>query len=108
LLKLEGYRLLKGMHGHGKYFESCRFVAAGHTWKLRCYPNGHRSEDTAGFFSLYLVHDGAAVYAEVELALVYHHSKLPPYARSYTPLPWFAQVRPFFAKKQAELIHPLV
>ncbi|OEL33949.1 hypothetical protein BAE44_0005032 [Dichanthelium oligosanthes] len=87
LLKLEGYRRLKSIHGNGKYFESCQFEAAGHTWKLRCYPNGDSSEN-AGFFSLYLVYDGAAVYAEVELALVYHHRKflprLPPYSRMYT------------------------
>lgn len=77
LLKLEGYGRLKAMHGNG---ESCQFHAAGHAWKLRCYPNGYLDED-AGFFSLYLVHDDddddaaatATIHAGVELALLHHH-----------------------------------
>lgn len=96
LLKIEGYRRLKGMHGNGEHFDSCQFKAAGHAWKLRCYPNGCHEKD-AGFFSLYLVDDdeyhAAAVHAEVELALMVHHrgTKLldlaaapPAYSRSYT------------------------
>ncbi|CAN6181168.1 unnamed protein product [Urochloa humidicola] len=92
LLKLEGYKRLKGMHGHGKYFESCPFQAAGHTWKIRCYPNGQRDQD-AGFLSLYLVRDDGgdadAIHAEVELSLVHHHANAKllgkkPHSRSYT------------------------
>ncbi|CAL5078224.1 unnamed protein product [Urochloa decumbens] len=91
LLKLQGYKQLQGMHAHGKYFESCPFQAVGHTWKIRCYPNGYLDEH-AGFFSLYLVLDNNgseddAICAKVELALVHHNPMLPgtkPYSYTYT------------------------
>ena len=90
MLKVEGSKHLKGMHRNGSYFESCRFEAAGHTWKLRCYPNGYDKE-AAGYISLFLVRDeveeeeesvSGGVHAKYELALVYPRSRLlpwPPY-----------------------------
>ncbi|RLN35187.1 BTB/POZ and MATH domain-containing protein 2-like [Panicum miliaceum] len=53
VLKIEGYRRLKAMHGTCKCLESSRFQVAGHTWKICCYPNGDFREN-AGFVSLHL------------------------------------------------------
>ena len=95
MLKIEGYKHLKDIHRNGSCFESCRFEAAGHTWKICCYPNGNR-RDAAGCISLFLARDddedkegesAGVVHAEFRFALVYPRSRLlpwPPYAKSTT------------------------
>jgi speckle-type POZ protein len=39
ILRIEGYSATKGL-GNGRYIESEVFVAAGHSWRLRYYPDG--------------------------------------------------------------------
>jgi hypothetical protein len=90
MLKIEGFEHLKGMHGNSSYFESCQFEAAGHAWKIRCYPNGFRASD-AGYISLFLMREdddenkeeesagGGGVHAEFRFALVYPRSRLLPW-----------------------------
>ncbi|GJN32401.1 hypothetical protein PR202_gb20909 [Eleusine coracana subsp. coracana] len=86
MLKIEGYKRLRTMHGVGTHFDSCPFQAAGRTWRIHCYPNGshHNVKDHV---SLYLVLDAAAsagdIHVEVELSLVPQPGVLgalwPPY-----------------------------
>ncbi|TVU02161.1 hypothetical protein EJB05_52357, partial [Eragrostis curvula] len=61
MLKIDGLKRLRIMHPTGARLESCAFEAAGHTWRIRCYPDGAHGH--AGFISLYLVLDDAAADA---------------------------------------------
>ncbi|TVU38983.1 hypothetical protein EJB05_12381, partial [Eragrostis curvula] len=74
MLKIEGLKRLRIMHPTGARLESCPFEAAGHTWRIMCFPDGaHRH---GGFISLYLVLDDAGavvagdIHVEVKFSLV--------------------------------------
>jgi hypothetical protein len=53
MFKIEGYKRIKAMYGTGKCIDSCRFEAAGRTWRIRFYPDGDNREN-AGHASLFL------------------------------------------------------
>uniref|UniRef100_A0A0D9XJW6 BTB domain-containing protein n=1 Tax=Leersia perrieri TaxID=77586 RepID=A0A0D9XJW6_9ORYZ len=60
LLKIDGYSITKAVYPNGEYFVSRPFTAAGYSWNIRYYPNGHTSNsaDYISFF-LYLNQDDA-------------------------------------------------
>ncbi|TVU38988.1 hypothetical protein EJB05_12386, partial [Eragrostis curvula] len=71
MLKFEGYKLLKKMHSDGQYVRSCAFEAAGHTWRIYCYPNNRYSGNSYISLSLVLDSFGAMnVQAEVKFSLL--------------------------------------
>ncbi|EES13725.1 hypothetical protein SORBI_3007G110800 [Sorghum bicolor] len=53
MFKIEGYKRIKAMYGTGKSIDSCRFEAAGRTWRIHFYPDGDNREN-AGHASLFL------------------------------------------------------
>ncbi|TVU38984.1 hypothetical protein EJB05_12382, partial [Eragrostis curvula] len=55
MLKIEGLKRLRIMRSTGACLDSCAFEAAGHTWRIRCFPDG--AHEHAGFISLYLMLD---------------------------------------------------
>ncbi|KAK3126330.1 hypothetical protein QOZ80_7AG0554970 [Eleusine coracana subsp. coracana] len=84
MLQIEGYSRLKKMYGNGSALLLPEFEAAGHTWKIRFYPNGMR-EEHAGYVSVYLQladeDNDAHALAEYDLALVHHQhdgTAVPP------------------------------
>ncbi|TVU38986.1 hypothetical protein EJB05_12384, partial [Eragrostis curvula] len=93
MLKIDGLKRLRIMHPTGARLESCPFEAAGHTWRIRCYPDGAHGH--AGFISLYLVLDDAAadavagdMHVEVKFSMVHQPGALgalwPAHSRSKT------------------------
>lgn len=53
VIKIDGYSITKGLRENGSCATSLPFKVAGHSWVVRYYPNGYRSED-AGYVSVYL------------------------------------------------------
>ena len=58
-LKIDGYSLAKGTPT-GDYLESDTLTVGGHSWRIRFFPNGAKSEDE-GFISVFLHLDGRVV-----------------------------------------------
>ena len=77
MFKIEGYKRIKAMYGTGKCMDSCRFEAAGRTWRIRFYPDGDNREN-AGHASLFLKLDddddtgNGKVLVEFKFSLVCH------------------------------------
>ncbi|TVU48390.1 hypothetical protein EJB05_08026, partial [Eragrostis curvula] len=76
VLNVTGYSQARLLLGNGKYIESAKFKMAGHTWRIRCYPNGDR-EESAGHISLYLELAGEStnVRTHLQFSLVKYHIK---------------------------------
>ncbi|KAK3127982.1 hypothetical protein QOZ80_7AG0580990 [Eleusine coracana subsp. coracana] len=53
VMKLSGYWRTKLISKNGTPIKSAEFDAAGHRWRIQCYPNGDCAE-AAGYMSLYL------------------------------------------------------
>ncbi|RLM73860.1 hypothetical protein C2845_PM15G24960 [Panicum miliaceum] len=73
VVRLSGYSHAKLLLGAGEFVESAAFKAAGHSWRVKVYPNG------AGSIALYLVLAGepkADVHAQFQFSLLRHGSKL--------------------------------
>jgi len=54
VVQISGFSRTKLLLENGKYVSSAEFTEAGHTWRIRCYPNGFSKED-AGHVSLFLL-----------------------------------------------------
>ncbi|TVU24178.1 hypothetical protein EJB05_26581, partial [Eragrostis curvula] len=44
VLKVEGYSLIKKVIGIGNHIKSGTFNVGGHSWCIRCFPDGHNNE----------------------------------------------------------------
>ncbi|KAM0898188.1 hypothetical protein ACQ4PT_022080 [Festuca glaucescens] len=81
-LTVEGYSVTK-LLVHGEHIDTHKFTAAGHAWKICCYPNRGKETDASISFSLKLADGwwkvaGTSVRAEVGFSLVPHHGAEPP------------------------------
>ncbi|CAN6236617.1 unnamed protein product [Urochloa humidicola] len=74
VVKVSGYSQTKLLTGNGKRIESAEFREAGHTWRIKCYPDGFRKK-LAGHVALFLELAGVEsenVHAKIQFSLVPH------------------------------------
>ncbi|CAN6230035.1 unnamed protein product [Urochloa humidicola] len=80
VIKLSGYSHAKQLLGTGECVESAVFKAAGHSWRVKVYPNGALEECGPGSIALFLAlasgKSKADVRAMLQFSLVRHGSKL--------------------------------
>jgi hypothetical protein len=79
VIKLSGYSHAKLLLGTGESVKSAVFGAAGHSWRIKIYPNGGKQQCAPGSIALFLVlvnEPKNDVHADFEFSLVRHGSKL--------------------------------
>ncbi|CAD6337517.1 unnamed protein product [Miscanthus lutarioriparius] len=84
-LKIDGYSLTKGTPT-GDYLESDTLTVGGHSWRIRFFPNGAKSEDE-GFISVFLHLDGRVadmVKAQFQFDFVDNMEEEPVTAATFT------------------------
>ncbi|KAL6643092.1 hypothetical protein ACP70R_021273 [Stipagrostis hirtigluma subsp. patula] len=78
VLRIDGYSRTKGTPT-GEYLKSLLFTVGGHSWHIRYYPNGNKS-DAKDFISLYLYLEdnvAKAVKAQFKFRFVYKAAEQP-------------------------------